>query len=224
MQFSLHNAVQVRYQRPVPARNLLAAILAAIVIAIGSGDLQTAAEPPLAAAQALIHAPTGFQFPAKVGPFRRENEMQRYDPEGRHVSVGYNAAPHSPEFIAMTVYVYPAPEPAAGVSTETLLDEEFHKVEREVIAKDRFARLLYEQTVTVDQALLPSPARRAVFATHPASWGPSFSEALLFRAGTWFVLYRASYRQSCVQACSDRTREFVLALKWPDSLLKGTAP
>jgi hypothetical protein len=87
------------------------------------------------------------------------------------------------------------------------------------LGHDGGARLLYEQTVDFDQPFLPRHARRAAFATTP-SWGPSFSEALLFRSGKWFVLYRASYRQSCGQRCGDRVRGFVLSLRWPDSLLK----
>jgi hypothetical protein len=174
----------------------------------------------LASEQTLVHTPTGFAFPDDVGPFRRDNEMHRYDSEGRDVSMGYNAAPHSLDFIAMTVFVYPAPDLSVAITADNSLDEHFRQVKTDVLRHDPGARLLYEQTVGFDQPLLPRNARRAVFATTP-SWGPSFNEALLFRAGNWFVLYRASYRQSCGQRCADRVKDFVLSLRWPDSLLKG---
>lgn len=173
----------------------------------------------LVSEQTLVHSPTGFAFPGDVGPFRRENGMRRYDSEGRDVSIGYDVAPHSLDFIAMTVYVYPAPDLSVGITADNSLDKHFRQVKADVLGHDGGARLLYEQMVDFDQPFLPRHARRAVFATTP-SWGPSFSEALLFRAGKWFVLYRASYRQSCGQRCADRVREFVLSLRWPDSLLK----
>ena len=209
------------------ARNVFAVLLSVAVL-IGVQDSQSSAaaqtaDAPVADQQPLIHAATGFRFPARIGTFQRESAMRRYDSEGRDVSVGYNSNPHAPDFVAMTVYVYPAPPVPAGTGADASLDEEFRRVEREVMTKDRFAHMLYEQAVTVDPAL-PSPAKRAVFAVSPASWGPSFSEALLFRAGNWFVLYRASYQQSCAVPCADRTKQFVLALKWPDSLLKDVTP
>jgi hypothetical protein len=173
----------------------------------------------IASEQTLVHSPTGFAFPVDVGPFRRDNEMRRYDSEGRDVSMGYNVAPHSLDFIALTVYVYPAPDLSVRITANNSLDEHFRQVKADVLGHDPGARLLYEQTVGFDQPLLPRNAKRAVFATTP-SWGPSFSEALLFRAGKWFVLYRASYRQSCGQHCGDRVRDFVLSLRWPDSLLE----
>jgi hypothetical protein len=143
--------------------------------------------------------------------------MRRYDSEGRDISLGYNVAPHSLDFIAMTVYVYPPPDSSVGITADSSLDEHFRQVKADVLRNDPGARQLYEQTVDFNKPFLPRHARRAVFATTP-SWGPSFSEALLFRAGNWFVLYRASYRQSCGQRCADRVREFVLSLRWPDSL------
>jgi hypothetical protein len=173
----------------------------------------------LASEQTLVHNPTGFAFPSDVGRFRRENTMRRYDSEGRDISIGYNVSPHSPDFIAMTVYVYPAPALSAEISAENSLDSHFQQVKADILGHDRGARLLYQQTVEFAQPFLPRHARRAVFST-TRSWGPSFSEALLFRAGDWFVLYRVSYRQSCGQRCADRVKEFVLSLRWPDSLLK----
>jgi len=149
--------------------------------------------------------------------------MRRYDSEGRDVSAGYNVAPHSIDFIAITVYVYPAPDLLKGISADNSLSEHFRKVKADILQHDSGARLLYEQMANFGRPLLPSRARRAVFAITP-SWGSCFSEAVLFRSGNWFVLYRASYRQSCGQRCANRVREFVLSLRWPDSLLKERRP
>jgi hypothetical protein len=119
----------------------------------------------LASEQALVHSPTGFAFPDHVGPFRRENEMRRYDSEGRDISMSYNVAPHSLDFIAMTVYVYPAPDSSMGITADSSLNEHFRQVKADVLRNDPGARQLYEQTVDFNKPFLPRHARRAVFAT-----------------------------------------------------------
>jgi hypothetical protein len=133
----------------------------------------------LASEQTLVHTPTGFAFPVDVGPFRRENEMRRYDSKGRDVSMGYNVAPRSLDFIEMTVYVYPAPDLSVGITADNSLDEHFRQVKADVLGHDPGARLLYEQTVGFDQPLLPRNARRAVNRYY-SQLGPEFQRGFAF--------------------------------------------
>src|SRR5438067_1121285 len=54
-----------------------------------------------------VHKPTGWIFPAQVGPFQRE-KVTRHDPAGDDVSCDYDAHTTDAQ-VAATVRIYPVP-------------------------------------------------------------------------------------------------------------------
>jgi hypothetical protein len=76
--------------------------------------------------------PDWIRVPGDVGPLppRERDASIRLKP------MGYNVAPDSFDFIAMTVYVYPALDFSVGITADNSLDKHFRQVKADVLGHD----------------------------------------------------------------------------------------
>ncbi len=148
---------------------------------------------------------TGMSYPEAIGDFARVNVI-KYAPDGTDESVGYSDETPSSE-IVMTVYFFRSPplhsfgSPQSVINSARahLCDEQFRGVENEVMAAHPDARLLGEETISLDQLGTSFSGRKADYEmTISDFFGRSqttHSEAhlLCYAGGEWSVEYRIDY-------------------------------
>lgn len=151
----------------------------------------------------LIHADSGFAFPARLGSFARFQGHQ-YDDSGRDISVGYNGDIPS----TVTVYVYPAD----GIDLDAALTTQ----SASVLAAYPGARVTGRRTVQVTPEEIPAVS--VSFAFSAAFLGkeqPLHSELVLARFGDRFVKYRITYPETIADIAGEDSGKFLHYFAWP---------
>lgn len=151
----------------------------------------------------LVHADSGFHFPARIGSFARVSGHQ-YDAAGRDVSVGYNGDIPS----VVTVYVFPA----AGEDIEAALVAQ----SADVLAAYPGAQVVDRRRVQVSPADVSAEAVSFRFsAMFQGKEQPLLSELVLARHGERFIKYRITYPVALADLAGDDSGKFLQHFRWP---------
>jgi hypothetical protein len=148
----------------------------------------------------FVHEPSGMEFPASLGDFRRV-QVKQYDADGGDVGVEYNLVAPG-RMVAATVFVYPSPPCSSAGSREssvrkmmdTLADREFEQCKAEILRAYPDGRVLSEGPFELDKGGTPRKGRRAAF-EYTMAWGPAASELDLFCyvGDRWSIKYRFTH-------------------------------
>ncbi len=152
----------------------------------------------------MVHAASGFSFPARIGAFERGQVIQ-YTQEGDDVSVGYDEAQSG---IVATLYVYPTRGRSLG--------EEFSGRQREVNGSYPTVDLVSTGKAQVTPR--HQPAMQAIYLLVAELGGKPRklrSELLVAQAGKWFVEYRISYPAENQAAAQPKVNQLKQAFAWP---------
>lgn len=197
----------------------------ALLLAVGCQTTQTphVSQPAEPREQTTLHTFSGMRFPETVGVFR-QGEVNRYDRDGRDMSVAYNLA-RLGSAVAGTVYVYPAPIdvkvfpiPKVGEAPDWFVKNHTEEIKKQIIRHHTGAQVLSEDDVEINQTSGLQKGRQALFQyieSTPYGLQPFLSEMLLFTHGKWFIKYRFTYLRDYRSVVRKDIDEFVEALKWP---------
>ena len=151
----------------------------------------------------LVHADSGFHFPARIGSFARFAGHQ-YDARGKDISVGYNGDIAS----VVTVYVFPA----EGVALEAALVSQC----ADVLNAYPGAKLVDRKTIQVTPEEISAEAVSFVFsAEFHGKEQPLHSELVLARHGERFIKYRITYPAAIADLAGEDSSKFLHHFDWP---------
>lgn len=199
-------------------------VIAVLLVAGCQTTQQSKGLNPAEPAQTSVSHPfSGMRFPERVGAFR-QGEINRYDREGRDMSVAYNL-PRLGSAVAGTVYIYPAPInvavfpiPKVGEAPEWFVEKHTEEIKNQIKRHHAEAEVVSEEAVSIKQASKVQKGRRVLFQyTGDTPYGPQtfLSEMLLFTHGKWFIKYRFTYLRDYKLVVRKDIDEFVEALMWP---------
>jgi hypothetical protein len=209
-------ATEKKHMRLVP--------VIALLLAAGCRTTQPVhvAQPATGMESIVSHPFSRMEFPDTVGHFRR-GEINRYDQEGRDMSVAYNLV-RLGSAVAGTVYVYPAPVdvavfpiPKVGEAPEWFVKNHAEAIKTEIIRYHEGAAILSEDDIEIKQPSGLQKGRRILFQyTEDTPYGPQpfLSEMLLFTHGKWFIKYRFTYLRDYKVVVKKDIDEFLESLKW----------
>jgi hypothetical protein len=165
-----------------------------------------AESPPFTVVQGdgLLHAASGFLFPAQIGEFRRIITKQ-YDQVGRDISVSYN---HDRTEIAATIYVYPV--------HGKRLEEEFQFRQNEVVSQHPGAKVTAHGPASVSPARIPALMAELVY-TDIFRGRPQKlrSRLIVAQQGDWSAEYRITYPASGGKRAAAQADYLVASFGWP---------
>jgi hypothetical protein len=184
-----------------------------MILKCAAAALVTLTGPAWAQGMDILHPvgpytqqPTGMIFPVSVGDFQRV-EILRYSKDGTDESGGYNYTKPMNEIVA-TVYVFPSPrvtsigspENVVREARDTVCQQQFKGVEKEVMTAHPNATLIGDGPVTLLQPGKSYSGYKASYdLTSPRAFGrtnvAARSEAYIFcfAGGKWTVEYRIDY-------------------------------
>jgi hypothetical protein len=175
----------------------------------------TAESPPFTVVQGdgLLHAASGFLFPAQIGEFRRILTKQ-YDQVGRDISVSYND--DRPE-IAATIYIYPV--------HGKRLEEEFQFRKNEVVSQHPGAKVTAYGPASVSpariSALMAEFVYTDIFRDRPQKLR---SRLIVAQQGDWSAEYRITYPAAGGKKATARADYLVASFAWPLPSKSGEEP
>ena len=166
------------------------------------------------------HEASEFAFPASIGRFQRDNHIRFYDDTGNNFSVPYNLVTPN-EKVVGTVYIYPSlreysltPIPKFGQTPEWFLKEHYNGAKAE-IAETYRARLLSENTYSINRSLFNAKGNKAVFEWDTVGGETVLSHLYLFAHKGWLVKYRFTYPSKYDQIIKSEIEQFISLFQWP---------
>jgi len=173
--------------------------IARIVMAlplIVAGSVATAEPQVIEQSGPFRHVGSNTSFPEQFGIFTRSRIVRYDDPMGEDISVGYGATVGDDRRVALTEFVYPAPQPAVGQSRQGLCRDEFDLSAAE-IQKHPNAQKLGESPAPTMTGAVPTNGYRATYTfSQPINGTQQTVQSQIviycYVGGNWFVKYRAS--------------------------------
>jgi hypothetical protein len=158
-----------------------------------------------------IHKTSGFKFPAKVGNFKREKKIIRYDATGNDFSVPYNLLRPGLGIVG-TVYVYPISTVSEDTSSvDGAMEKAYEKAKQEVL-KVHSGRIVSEVSCNVTKSSKTYTGKRAVFQL-PEQYREG-SYLYVFAYNDWLVKYRFTFPAQCIIEANDEVEKFVQEFEW----------
>ena len=188
------------------ASTTLAALAASLLLA-GCATRGPAPEPapfrPGDVPGELVHADSGFAFPARIGSFARFQGHQ-YDKDGRDISVGYTGDIPS----LVTVYVFPA--------GDTDLESALTAQSVAVLRAYPGAKVTGRRRVQVTPEAIPAVAVSFQFsADFQGREQALHSELVLAQRGDRYIKYRITYPEAIADIAGEDSGKFLHYFAWP---------
>ncbi len=164
---------------------------------------------------AYVHAPTGMQFPAEVGDFKRVKVIQ-YDQAADNISAEYVLDYFGFKIAEVTVYIYPVEnDPISGPVS---LEKHYDELRALLFNIYTDASNLEDGEIKIGQPFGPQKGLMFKFTHKPPELFKStlcYAKLYLFKHGPWFIKYRVTNPVKEDVKVEIEFGKFIHALTWP---------